>query len=73
MGGWKNPNTNGKNGIFLEDDWKNLSDFLLKEKQITQPVPTSRMYTNDLIDEINNYDRAAIVQQAKNFDLKSVQ
>jgi hypothetical protein len=44
----------------------------LREKQITQPVPTSRMYTNDLIDEINNYDRAAVVQQAKNFDLKSL-
>ncbi len=73
MAGWTNPRTNGKNGLFLEDDWKNLGDFLLREKQITQPVPTSRMYTNDFIDEINKYDRAAIVQQAKEFDLKSVQ
>jgi len=31
------------------------------------------MYTNALIDEINNYDRNAVVQQAKAFDLKSLQ
>ncbi len=53
MAGWTNPKTNGKNGLFVEDDWKNLGDFLLREKQITQPVPTSRMYTNDFINEIN--------------------
>lgn len=29
----------------------------------------SDLYTNDLIDEINSYDRDAIVQQAKDFDL----
>ncbi len=73
MAGWKSPKTHGKNGLFLEEDWKNLSDFLLEEKQITQPVPASRMYTNDLIDEINNYDRNAVIQQAKNFDFKSLQ
>lgn len=73
MAGWTNKKTNGKNGLFIEEDWKNLGDFLLREKQIAQPVPTSRMYTNAFIDEINNYDRAAIVRQAKEFDLKSVQ
>jgi NitT/TauT family transport system substrate-binding protein len=70
--GWTSSKANGKNGLFIEEDWKNLSNFLLAGGQITQPVPTSRMYTNDLIDEINNYDRNAIVQQAKNFDLGSL-
>ena len=73
MAGWTNPKTNGKHGLFLEEDWKALGDFLLREKQIAQPVPTSRMYTNDLIDEINNYDRQSIVQQARSFDLKQLQ
>jgi NitT/TauT family transport system substrate-binding protein len=73
MAGWKSSKTDGKNGRFVEEDWKNLNDFLLEEKQIIQPVPTSRMYTNDLNDEINNYDRNAVVQQAKGFDLKSLQ
>jgi NitT/TauT family transport system substrate-binding protein len=69
---WTNPKTNGKNGLFLEDDWRNLSDFLLAGGQIAKSVPTSRIYTNDLIDQINNYDRNAVIQQAKNFDLGSV-
>lgn len=73
MGGWRSSKTHGKNGLFLDEDWKNLGDFLLREKQLAQPVPTTRMYTNDLIDEINNYDRNAVVQQAKTFDLKSLQ
>jgi NitT/TauT family transport system substrate-binding protein len=67
--GWTSPKTNGKNGLFIEEDWKNLSNFLLAGGQISQPVPTSRMYTNDMIDEINNYDRSAVIQQAKNYDL----
>lgn len=73
MAGWTNPETRGKNGLFIDADWKNLSDFLLREKQIAQPVPTSRMFTNDFIDDINKYDRAAVVRQAREFDLKSVQ
>jgi NitT/TauT family transport system substrate-binding protein len=70
--GWTSAKTNGKNGLFVEEDWNNLSSFLLGGGQIAQPVPTSRMYTNDLIDQINNYDRKAIIQQAKDFDLGSV-
>ncbi|WP_316393617.1 ABC transporter substrate-binding protein [Bradyrhizobium sp. 33ap4] len=70
--GWTSAKTDGKNGLFVEEDWKNLSNFLLAGGQIARPVPTSRMYTNDLIGEINNYDRNAIIRQAKEFDLGSV-
>lgn len=69
---WTSPKTHGKNGLFLEDDWKSLSDFLLAGGQIAKPVPTSRIYTNDLIDQINDYDRNAVIQQAKNFDIGSI-
>lgn len=72
-GVWVSPRTRGKNGLFLEENWQDLNDFLLKEKQIAEPVPTSRMYTNALIDEINKYDKASVTRQAKEFDLKSVQ
>ena len=40
------------------------SSFLLAGGQIAQPVPTSRMYTNDLIDEINSFDQNAIKAEA---------
>jgi NitT/TauT family transport system substrate-binding protein len=71
--GWVDPQTSDKRGDFIEARWKNLSDFLLEGNQISKPVPTSRMYTKDLLAEINNYDRAAVEKQAKGFDLKSLQ
>ena len=66
--GWTNPETGGKHGLFITKDWEMLSDFLLQEKQLSKPVPTLRMFTNELIDEINNYDKSAIVAQAAHFD-----
>jgi NitT/TauT family transport system substrate-binding protein len=71
--GWSDPETGNKHGDFIESRWSNLSDFLLRGGQITKPVPASRMYTKDLLDQINDYDRAAIVKQAKDYDLKSLQ
>lgn len=70
--GWTSAKTNGKNGLFAEDDWENLSSFLLAGGQIARPVPASRMYTNDLIDEINDYDRNLVIRQAKEFDIGSI-
>jgi NitT/TauT family transport system substrate-binding protein len=72
MAGWTNPATNGKHGLFIQEDWENLSNFLLREKQIEKSVPPSRMYTNAFIDEINQYDRAAVIQKAREFDLSTV-
>ena len=69
MAGWTNPATNGKHGLFLEEDWKTLNRFLL----LKPPVPTSRMSINEFIDAINAYDRQAVIHQAKTFDLKSVE
>ncbi|MGL5166934.1 MAG: ABC transporter substrate-binding protein [Afipia sp.] len=72
MAGWTNPATKGKHGLFIDKDWENLGNFLLQEKQIAKAVPTSRMFTNQFIDEINRYDRAAVLRQAKEFDLSKV-
>lgn len=71
--GWVDSETGEKHGLFIAPRWENLSNFLLEGKQITKAVSTSRMYTNDFIDQINQYDRSAIVRQAKGFDLKSIQ
>jgi len=61
-----------KRGEFIESRWDDLSAFLLQSGQITKPVPAFRMLTREFIDEINNYDRAEIVKQARGFDLKSL-
>jgi NitT/TauT family transport system substrate-binding protein len=62
-----------RRGEFIESRWNDLSDFLLQGGQITKPVPASRMFTREFVDEINNYDRAKIEKQARDFDLKSLQ
>jgi NitT/TauT family transport system substrate-binding protein len=69
IAGYSSSATNGKHGLFLEEDWKNLNKFLL----LNPPVPASRMFTNEFIEEINTYDRDAIIHQAKTFDVKSVE
>jgi NitT/TauT family transport system substrate-binding protein len=71
--GWTDPDIGDKRGVFIESRWKDLSDFLLQGGQIAKPVPASRMFTSELVDQINDYDRAAIVKQAKDFDLKTLQ
>lgn len=71
--GWTDAELGDKRGEFIESRWNDLSDFLLHGGQITKPVPASRMFTRQFVDEINNYDRAKIVKQAKEFDLKSLQ
>jgi NitT/TauT family transport system substrate-binding protein len=70
--GWTSPDASGKHGLFVEKDWETLSQFLLQEKQLTRPVPTSRMFTNDLIDEINSYDKSGVEAEAKRFDINSI-
>jgi NitT/TauT family transport system substrate-binding protein len=67
--GWVSPDAGGKHGLFITKDWETLGNFLLQEKQIAKPVPTSRMFTNALIDEINAYDRQAVLSQAATFDV----
>ncbi len=70
--GWTSPDASGKHGLFVEKDWEMLSRFLLQEKQLTKPVPTSRMFTNDLIDEINSYDKSGVEAEAMRFDINSI-
>ncbi|MDI4231776.1 ABC transporter substrate-binding protein [Bradyrhizobium sp. Arg237L] len=71
--GWTDAQLGDRRGEFIESRWNDLSDFLLQGGQIAKPVPASRMFTAEFVGEINNYDRAAIVKQAKEFDLKSLQ
>ncbi|KIZ47800.1 MULTISPECIES: ABC transporter substrate-binding protein [Rhodopseudomonas] len=73
LDGWTDEQLGDKRAEFIESRWSELSDFLLQGGQISKPVPASRMFTREFVDEINNYDHAKIVKQAKDFDLKSLQ
>lgn len=70
---WKSPNTGeGKDGSFLEPQWKDFVDFMLQQKLIEKPVPLDLIYTNELIPEINKFDREQVRAQAKAFDISKL-
>jgi NitT/TauT family transport system substrate-binding protein len=69
---WNSDKTKGKHGLILKEDWENLDNFLVSQGTIKKPVPLDKVYTNQFIDEINKYDRAAVIAQAKNFKLDDI-
>ena len=67
---WKSPNTGeGKDGSFIEPQWRDFVDFMLQQKLIEKPVPLKLIYTNELIPEINKFDRDKVRVEAKAFDI----
>jgi NitT/TauT family transport system substrate-binding protein len=46
-------------------DYDAYIDFLMKWGVVKQKVPASEIVTNDLIDDINKFDAAAVVEKAK--------
>jgi NitT/TauT family transport system substrate-binding protein len=67
---WNVDKNKGRYGTFHADDWSNVVDFLVNEKILSGRLPLDRIYTNELIDQINKYDRSALVAQAKNYKVK---
>ncbi len=72
MANWNSDKTNGKHGLILKDDWENLVNFLVSEGTLKKAIPNDKIFTNQFIDEINNYDRAAVIKQAKDFKIESI-
>jgi ABC-type nitrate/sulfonate/bicarbonate transport system substrate-binding protein len=65
---WNSPKVGDKHGLFLKPDWERLVQFLADQKVLPETMPADRVFTNDLIDTINHYDRAAVVAEAKKED-----
>jgi NitT/TauT family transport system substrate-binding protein len=54
--------------LFIAEDWSNLVAFMVAEKMLAVPVPLDRIYSNEMVDAINDYDRSAIIAAAKAFN-----
>jgi len=52
-------------GIGTLDQWTKLQSIFKEQKLVEGSVPPADLYTSALIDQINKFDRAAIVAQAK--------
>jgi NitT/TauT family transport system substrate-binding protein len=55
----------GMYGRYDPAAWQAYVDFMLNEKVLDQPVDVNTLFTNDLIPEINRFDHAAVIAQAK--------
>ncbi len=56
-----------KFGAHHDGEWKEYVKFVGLDKTLSDAQVKS-LYTNDLIDEVNNFDRNAVIQRARNFD-----
>jgi NitT/TauT family transport system substrate-binding protein len=69
MKNWDSPKTEGKLGLLIKDDWKRHIDFMRTNGQLQADIPLDSVITNDLIGEINNFDKEAIKKDAQQFDI----
>lgn len=51
--------------------WQQLQDILFEQGTIPKKVPLEECITNEFIDDINNFDKAAVDQDAMNYTLKA--
>lgn len=54
-------------GAFTPDEWRSTQTFFMDVGAINQRLEVGDYYTNDLIGEANNFDKAAIVRQAESY------
>jgi NitT/TauT family transport system substrate-binding protein len=69
---WDSPKTDGKLGLLIKDDWKRLIDFMRTNGQLQADIPLDSVLTNDLIGEINNFDKEAVKRDAQQFDMRRI-
>jgi NitT/TauT family transport system substrate-binding protein len=70
---WKSEDTGpGRDGMFLEPQWNDFIDFMVRQKLLSEPVPLDKIYTNELIPHINEFDREKVEKQAVAFDIDRV-
>ena len=66
---WNSPKIGDKHGLFVEADWKRLLSFLKDQGAMPETPPIESVFTNQFIDQINTYDRAGVIAEAKKEDM----
>jgi NitT/TauT family transport system substrate-binding protein len=54
-------------GAFLPEEWKATQGFFFDVGMIKSKPDVSVYFTNDLIDDINKFDKAAVIKQAESY------
>ena len=56
-------------GYHYEDKWRINMDAAVAVGAVSAPIPLNRIFTNEYIDQINNWDRAQIEADARNYQI----
>ena len=56
-----------KFGAHHDGEWREYVKFVGLDKKLSE-AQVKALYTNELIDEVNNFDRGEVIRRAKNFD-----
>jgi NitT/TauT family transport system substrate-binding protein len=67
---WNSPKIGEKHGFFVEADWKRLLQSLKDQGAMPETPPIENVFTNQFIDQINTYDRAGVIAEAKKEDME---
>jgi NitT/TauT family transport system substrate-binding protein len=62
---WNSPGVGDKHGTLVDADWSRLIQFFVDQKVLPAAVPVDHVITNEFINDINAYDRAAVIEAAK--------
>lgn len=54
-------------GAFTRQEWKSTQGFFYDVGMISKKPDVSTYFTNDLIDEINKFDKSAVIRQAESY------
>jgi NitT/TauT family transport system substrate-binding protein len=70
---WNSPKIGDKHGRLIDADWQRLVQFFVDQKVLPAALPVERVITNQFIDDINSYDRAGVIADAKKADLSKLE
>src|ERR1700744_11632 len=73
LGIWNSPKIGDKHGTLVDADWSRLIQFFVDQKVLPAPVPVDHVITDQFINDINSYDRASVIADAKKEDISKLQ
>jgi NitT/TauT family transport system substrate-binding protein len=69
---WNNEKVGAKHGLFIEADWQRLLQFLKDQGAVPETPSIDKVFTNQFIDQVNAYDRAGVIAEAKKEDVSKL-
>ena len=70
----ENTETNGY-GYYDMDRWQTCLEWAIQMEQVSEdnPIELTSFLTNELLEEVNNFDRSEVEEDAANFDVTTIQ